>query len=97
MKHIMKSLTHNGVYVPPYDYKSFTVKIQRQPIKLTEKTEPMAVAWTRRILSKTMAPPDKVFKRNFMKEFLYKLQEENPQRTFLVDFTKKYLNEIYLN
>jgi DNA topoisomerase-1 len=94
MKHVMKSLTHNGVYVPPYDYRGFTVKIQGQPIKLTEKTEPMAVAWTRRILSKTIAPPDKVFKRNFMKEFLYKLQEENPQTTFLVDFTKKYLDEI---
>jgi len=94
MKHVMKSLKHNGVYVPLYDYKSFTVKIQGQPIKLTENTEPMAVAWTRRILSKTIAPPDKVFKRNFMKEFLNRLQEENPQATFLVDFTKKYLDEI---
>lgn len=94
MKHVMKSLKHNGVYVPPYDYKGFTVKIQGQPIKLTEKTEPMAVAWTRRILSTTIAPPDKVFKRNFMKEFLNRLKEENPQATFLVDFTKKYLIEI---
>ncbi|MGE5187822.1 MAG: hypothetical protein ACM3JE_02220 [Betaproteobacteria bacterium] len=94
MKHVMKSLKHNGVYVPPYDYKGFTVKIQGQPIKLTEKTEPMAVAWTRRILSTTISPPDKVFKRNFMKEFLNRLQEENPQATFLVDFTKKYLDEI---
>jgi DNA topoisomerase I len=94
MKHVMKSLKHNGVYVPPYDYKGFTVKIQGQPIKLTEKTEPMAVAWTRRILSTTIAPPDKVFKRNFMKEFLSRLTEETPKATFLVDFTKKYLEEI---
>jgi DNA topoisomerase-1 len=94
MKHVMKSLKHNGIYVPLYDYKGFSIKIQKKPIKLTEKTEPMAVAWTRRNLSTTIAPPDKVFKRNFMKEFLNRLQEENPQATFLVNFTKKYLDEI---
>ncbi len=94
MKHVMKSLKHNGIYVPPYDLKGFTVKIQGQPLKLTEKTEPMAVAWVRRVLSTTIAPPDKVFTRNFMKEFLAKLREENPKATFLDSFTKKYLDQI---
>ena len=37
MKHVMKSLKHNGIYVPPYDLKGFTIKIQGQTIKLTEK------------------------------------------------------------
>ncbi len=46
MKHVMKSLKHNGIYVPPYDLKGFNIKIQGQTIKLTEKSEPMAVAWS---------------------------------------------------
>ena len=46
MKHVMKSLKHNGIFVPPYDLKGFSVKIQGQTIKLTEKSEPMAMAWS---------------------------------------------------
>ena len=94
MKHVMKSLKHNGIYVPPYDLKGFYVKIEGQSLKLTEKTEPMAVAWTRRTLSTTIAPPDKVFTRNFMKEFLDQLKKENPSTGFLNSFSKKYLDSI---
>jgi DNA topoisomerase I len=94
MKHVMKSLKHNGIYVPQYDLKGFSVKIAGQTIKLTEKTEPMAVAWTRRILSTTIPPPDKVFTRNFMREFLDQLQKENPSAGFLSTFSKKYLDSI---
>jgi DNA topoisomerase-1 len=90
----MKSLKHNGIYVPPYDSKGFTIKIQGQTFKLTEKTEPMAMAWARRILSTTIAAPDKVFTKNFMREFLSKLKEENPQATMLEGFTNKYLDQI---
>ncbi|MGD6806405.1 MAG: DNA topoisomerase I [Candidatus Bathyarchaeia archaeon] len=87
----MKSLKHNGIYVPPYDLKGFSIKIQGQKIKLTEKSEPMAVAWTRRLLSTTIAPPDVVFTRNFMREFLEQLKNENPSATFLGDFSNQYL------
>ena len=90
----MKSLKHNGIYVPPYDLKGFSVKIQGQKIKLTEKSEPMAVAWTRRLLSTTIAPPDVVFTRNFMRGFLEQLKNENPQAKFLDDFSKRYLEAI---
>jgi len=41
----MKSLKHNGIFVPAYDYKGFSVKIRGQTVKLTPKTEQMAVAW----------------------------------------------------
>jgi DNA topoisomerase-1 len=94
MKHVMKSLKHNGIFVPPYDYKGFYIKIQGQPIKLTEKTEPMAVAWSRRTLSTTIPPPDKVFTKNFMTEFLKKLQQENPSDNFLHTFIPKYIESI---
>jgi DNA topoisomerase-1 len=94
MKHVMKSLKHNGIFVPPYDYKGFNVKIQGQTIKLSEKTEPMAVAWVRRTLSATLSPPDSVFKRNFMREFLRQLKVENPKTYFLDIFSSKYLSDI---
>ena len=91
MKHVMKSLKHNGIFVPPYDLKGFNVKIQGQTIKLTEKSEPMAMAWSRRVLSTTIPPPDKVFTKNFMKEFLEQLKKENPTAGDLNTFTTKYL------
>ena len=69
MKHVLKSLKHNGIYVPPYDYKGFSIKIQGHTIKLTPKTEQMAIAWIRKTQS-TLSPPDKVFLKNFMQEFL---------------------------
>ncbi len=94
LKHVMKSLKHNGIYVPPYDLKGFSIKIGDQKLKLTEKSEPMAVAWTRRVLSTTIAAPDKVFAKNFMREFLDQLKEENSQATFLDGFAQRYLEAI---
>jgi DNA topoisomerase-1 len=87
----MKSLKHNGIYVPPYDLKGFNIKIQGQVIALTEKSEPMAVAWVRRILSTTIAPPDQVFTKNFMREFLEQIKNENPNLKSLDTFMSRYL------
>ncbi len=94
MKHVMKSLRHNGIYVPPYDLKGFNIKIQGQTVTLTSKSEPMAVAWVRRTLSTTIPPPDAVYTKNFMKEFLEQLKKENPQASYLDSFTPKYLESI---
>ncbi|XHH08296.1 MAG: DNA topoisomerase I [Candidatus Bathyarchaeia archaeon] len=91
MKHVMKSLKHNGIFVPPYDLKGFKIKIQGQPVTLTEKSEPMAVAWVRRTLSTTIPPPDQVYTKNFMKEFLEQLKKENANAEYLDTFTPKYL------
>ncbi|MGD0405168.1 MAG: DNA topoisomerase I [Candidatus Bathyarchaeia archaeon] len=89
----MKSLKHNGIFVPYYDYKGFSIKINGQPIKLTPKSEQMAVAWIRKTLS-TVSPPDSVFKRNFMREFLWQLKKENSSAGFLDAFSSKYLTII---
>ncbi|MGA2682784.1 MAG: DNA topoisomerase I [Candidatus Bathyarchaeia archaeon] len=89
----MKSLKHNGIFVPTYDYKGFSVKINGQELKLAPKSEQMAVAWVRKSLS-TVSPPDKVFKHNFMREFLSELKQENPAAGFLDSFIPKYLNSI---
>ena len=93
MKHVMKSLQHNGIFVPIYDYKGFSIKIDGQTVKLTPKSEQMAVAWIRKTLS-TASPPDNVFKKNFMREFLEQLKKENPSASFLDSFYSKYLTSI---
>jgi DNA topoisomerase-1 len=77
MKQVMESLKHNGIYVPSYDYKGFSIKIQGQPIELSPKSEQMAIAWIRKTWSLT-SPPDEVFEKNFIQEFLGQLKQENP-------------------
>ena len=54
----------------------------------------MAIAWSRRILSTTIPPPDRVFTKNFMKEFLEQLKKENPSAGYLNTFIPKYLASI---
>jgi DNA topoisomerase-1 len=82
MKQVMKSLKHNGIYVPSYDYKGFSIKIQGHSVKLTPKSEQMAIAWIRKKQS-VLSPPDEVFEKNFMEEFLKQLKQENPALDFL--------------
>jgi len=89
MKYAMKSLKHNGIYVPSYDYKGFSVGIQGQPVKLSPRTEQMAIAWVRKEQSVT-SPPDKVYYGNFIRDFLEQLMLENPFSHFLGQFYKEY-------
>ena len=92
MKHVLQSLKHNGIYVPAYELKGFKVKIQGQTIPLTVKSEQMAAAWVRK--RQSASPPDRVFMRNFMREFLEQLKTENPQLGFLHSFASEYLKRI---
>jgi len=82
MKYQMQSLKHNGIYVPSYDYKGFSVKIQGIPVKLSPKTEQMAIFWVKKEQSKT-TPPDRVFYKNFMEDFIKALKQENSSPDFL--------------
>jgi DNA topoisomerase-1 len=84
MKYQMQSLKHNGIYVPPYDYKGFSVKIQETAIELSPKTEQMAIFWVKKEQSQT-SPPDRVFYKNFMEDFIEALESENPSLKFLGD------------
>ena len=93
MKHVLKSLKHNGIYVPKYVPQEFSIRIQGQTIKLTPKSEQMAVAWVRKRQS-AASPPDRVFMKNFMREFLEILKQENPTLQFLGNFTFEYLQKI---
>ena len=93
MKHVLTSLKHNGIYVPKYEPKGFSIKIQGQTIKLPEKSEQMAVAWIRKRQS-AASPPDGLFMKNFMREFLEQLKLENPALEFLGTFASEYLRKI---
>jgi len=93
MKQVMESLKHNGIYVPKYDYKGFSIKVQGHSVKLTPKSEQMAIAWIRKRQS-ALSPPDKVFMKNFMREFLEQLRAENQSLRFLEAFAAEYLQKI---
>src|SRR3989337_305886 len=94
MRHVLKSLKHHGIFVPQYDHKKFTIKIRGEnELLLTPKSEQMAVAWIRKRQS-ALSPPDKVFMKNFMHEFLHQLELENPTNEHLKSFAAEYLQKI---
>ena len=93
MKYKLKSLKHHGIYVPPYEYKEFSTKIQGHPVKLSPKTEQMAIAWVKKEQS-TTAPPDRVFYKNFIQNFLEQLKIENPSLSFLEHFCAEYIRRM---
>lgn len=89
----MKSLRHNGIYIPPYDYKGLEIKIKGRTIKLSPKTEQMAIAFIRKEHFGTEAL-DTVFYINFYKDFLSELKLENPSMRFLESFIVKYTENV---
>ena len=94
MKYCMKSLAHNGIYVPQFDYKGFSLRIQGQPLKLSPKTEQMVSFWTRKRQSLT-SPPDRIFYRNFIQDFLRELKSENPSlKTSLDGFESSHMDAL---
>jgi DNA topoisomerase-1 len=93
MKHVLTSLKHNGIYVPQYEPKCFKIRIRGRIIELKPKSEQMAVAWIRKRQS-TVSPPDKVFMKNFMREFLEQLKLENPSAEFIGSFASEYIKKI---
>jgi DNA topoisomerase-1 len=93
MNYCMKSFSHNGIYVPQYESKGFNLKILGQSIKLSPNTEQMAVFWVRKRQSVT-SPPDKVFYKNFIHDFLVTLKTENPAMRLLDTFENSHLNSV---
>ncbi len=68
----METLHHNGVLVPAaYEGKGLTIKVKGNEIKLTAEQEEMAVAWAKKV--GTPYVEDKVFAKNFHKDFSEKL------------------------
>jgi DNA topoisomerase-1 len=92
MKHVLKTLKHNGIYVPLYNPKNYEITIRGQSISLTGKSEQMAVAWVRKTMS--ASPPDKVFMKNFMRVFIEQLKIEKLGSTLIGDFASDYLERL---
>jgi DNA topoisomerase-1 len=92
MKYKLKSLQHNGIYVAPYEPKGFSIKIQGHPLKLSPKTEQMAIALVKK--EQSASPPDRVFYTNFFKNFLGQLKTENPSLPFLENFRVEYMKKM---
>ena len=63
----MKQLIHNGILIPKYEWKRLCISVKGKKIALTAKQEEMAVAWVRK--TGTEYVKDKVFVRNFFKDF----------------------------
>ena len=93
MKDVLKNLRHNGVYVPVYDFKGFKIKILGKKIKLSPISEQMAIAWIRKKQS-ILSPPDKIYEKNFKKEFLEKIEQENSELEVINNFFKNHLEKI---
>ncbi|PVX23545.1 MAG: DNA topoisomerase I [Candidatus Bathyarchaeum sp.] len=68
----MESLHHNGVLIPArYEAKGLTIKVNGKDVTLTVEQEEMAVAWAKKV--GTPYVEDKVFAKNFHKDFSEKL------------------------
>ena len=71
-----KTLEHNGVLFPPeYNYQKISVKIKGNKITLNKKQEEMAWAWTKK--KDTPYVKDKVFIKNFTKDFLDQFEKKD--------------------
>ncbi len=90
----MKSLIHNGVLVPKkQEYKGFRIKVKAKSVSLTPEQEEMAVAWAKKL--DTDYANDKVFKRNFFRDFVKSLGMRGKLCPEDFDFSeiKKYVDE----
>ncbi len=71
----MDTLHHNGVLIPArYQGRGLTIKVRDEEIRLTIEQEEMAIAWARKV--GTPYVEDKIFARNFHKDFSEKLSIE---------------------
>jgi len=63
----IKHLIHNGVIVPVYEPKGFSIRYKGKEIKLTPEQEEMAVAWVKKLGTDYVKDP--VFVKNFVNDF----------------------------
>lgn len=63
----MKQLLHNGLLIPKYQAEGFEISINGKRQKLTPEQEEMAIAWVKKL--STAYVKDRIFKKNFFKDF----------------------------
>jgi len=82
----MKQLIHNGILVPKYEWKGLCISIKGKRVPLTSKQEEMAVAWVKKMGTEYVK--DKVFVRNFFKDFCKALGIDEKLRPEDFDFSE---------
>jgi DNA topoisomerase-1 len=79
-------LIHNGVLVPQYEPKGFSILHKGKNIPLNPTQEEMAVAWVRKLGTEYVSDP--VFIANFLIDFCKALNLTNPCRIEDFDFSE---------
>jgi len=79
-------LIHNGVLVPQYEPKGFSILHKGRKILLDPTQEEMAVAWVRKLGTEYVNDP--VFVNNFLSDFSKVLNLPNPCRIEDLDFSE---------
>ena len=90
----MKQLIHNGVLLPKkQEAKGFSICIKGKKVDLTPEQEEMAVAWVKKL--GTEYASDRVFVRNFFKDFCEALGLEEALSPEEFDFSEiqKYVEQ----
>ncbi len=82
----IKQLIHNGVLVPVYEPKGFTIRYKGKELKLAPGLEEMAVGWVKKL--ETDYVKDPVFVRNFVQDFSKALGIEIPSKIEDFDFSE---------
>jgi len=63
----MKQLIHNGILVPRYEPKGYSILVKGERIELTSEQEEIAVAWVKKLGTEYVDDPR--FVKNFMSDF----------------------------
>jgi DNA topoisomerase-1 len=70
-------LVHNGVLIPAYEPRGFTVRYEGERLSLTPEQEEMALAWVKKL--GTDYAGDRVFVKNFLRDFSEALGLDSPR------------------
>ncbi|MBS7625938.1 DNA topoisomerase I, partial [Candidatus Bathyarchaeota archaeon] len=83
----MKQLIHNGVLIPPrYEAKGLHISVKGRRVRLTSEQEEMAVAFAKKM--ETDYVKDKVFVKNFFRDFSERLGLKETLNLEDVDFSE---------
>lgn len=88
----MKHLAHNGIVIPKYEPKGFSISARGKKMLLTPQQEEMAIAWVRKL--GTEYAEDKTFIKNFFEDFckalgIEKMKPEDFDFTEIRNFVEK--------
>ena len=82
----IRQLVHNGVIIPQYEPKGFSIFYGGRRIPLDPTQEEMVVAWVRKLGTEYVNDP--VFVNNFLSDFCKALDLSNPCRIEEFDFSE---------